>query len=80
MEESTVNRDASSLKIIGGFFVLLGMLVMAATAWTLDNVRAMVVNLSSGIFLAGVGAMMLLIARRLANHRHSASQGPDLQD
>ncbi len=79
MGESTANRDASSLRIIGRFFVLLGILVMAATAWTLGNVRAMVVNMFSGVVLTGIGAMMLLIARRLTDHRDSAGQDPDLQ-
>ena len=65
MAKADSNRDADSQKILGFFFVALGLLVLVGTLWTLENFRAMVVNLGSGIVLTAVGAVMLAISRRL---------------
>ena len=65
MAQADSNRDADSLKILGFFFVALGLLVLVGTLWTLENFRAMVVNLASGFVLTAVGAVMLAVSRRL---------------
>jgi predicted phage tail protein len=66
MADSPANHDAASLRIIGTFFVVLGTLVLIATGWTLDNTRAMLVNLASGGVLTAIGGVMLLISRKLS--------------
>jgi hypothetical protein len=60
-------RDAASLKILGSFFTILSILVWIGTFWTLDNRRAVVVNLCCGGVLFAVGLGMLLVARKHAN-------------
>ena len=57
-------RDAASIKILGFFFTLLGLLVVVGTLATLDDPRGAIVNAISGLVLATVGAAMLLWARR----------------
>lgn len=66
------DRDAASLRILGSFFLVLGVLVLIGTFWTLDNARAMVVNLGSGLVLGGVGGLMIMAsARRSKPHGES---------
>lgn len=67
MSESGSSRDATSLSILGTFFVILGLLVLVATAWTWGNKAATIVNLASGAVLAAVGGGMLMVARRLTS-------------
>lgn len=74
MSESGSSRDATSLSILGTFFVILGLLVLVATAWTWGNKAATVVNLASGAVLAAVGGCMLLVARRLTS---TGAEAPD---
>jgi len=57
-------RDAASIKILGFFFTLLGVLVLVGTFWTLHNIRAVTVNLASGAVLTLVGLGMMYFARR----------------
>ena len=59
------SRDAASLRILGAFFIILGCLVLIGTFWTLDNTRAMIVNVVSGLVLAGIGTGMQISARKL---------------
>jgi predicted phage tail protein len=66
MADAPANHDAASLRIIGTFFGILGILVLVATGWTLDNTRAMLVNLASGGVLTVLGGVMLLISRKLS--------------
>ena len=66
MADAPANHDAASLRIIGTFFSILGALVLVATGCTLDNTRAMLVNLASGGVLTVLGGVMLLISRRLS--------------
>ena len=54
--------------MLGVFFIILGSLVLLGTCWTLDNFRASVVNVCSGFVLAVVGAVMIRIARRMAEN------------
>ncbi len=57
-------RDAASLRILGFFFTVLGALVLVGTLWSLDNMRAIVVNVASGAVLLVVGIGMLAFTRR----------------
>ena len=66
-EETTTQRDATSLRILGTFFLVLGVLVLFATAWTLDNVRAAIVNVVGGVVLFGVGLAMRNVACRIGH-------------
>lgn len=58
-------RDATSLRLLGSFFCILGLLLFVGVWWSRDDGRAIIVSLaSSGVILA-VGVGMLLGARRL---------------
>jgi len=57
-------RDAASLRILGFFFAVLGSLVLIGTFWSLDNFRAVTINLASGAVLMFVGLGMIYLARR----------------
>ncbi len=57
-------RDVASIKILGFFFTVLGLLVLVGTFATLDNPRGAIVNAISGLVLATIGAAMLLWAKR----------------
>ncbi len=57
-------RDAASLKILGFFFTVLGLLVLVGTLWSLDNTRAIIVNVASGATLVAVGLGMTAFSRR----------------
>lgn len=65
IDTSPENRDAVTLRILGGFFLVMGALVLLATCWTLGNFRALIVNSASGLILIGVGVGMVCIAQRL---------------
>ncbi|GMQ80509.1 MAG: hypothetical protein BMS9Abin04_510 [Planctomycetia bacterium] len=62
MASPTVNenrrRDSLSLTIIGAFFALFSLLVLAGTFWE-HRVRGIVVNIASGLTLLAVGAGMI---------------------
>jgi predicted phage tail protein len=57
-------RDAASLRMLGFFFAILGTLVLIGTFWSLDNARAIIVNVASGGMLVAVGVGMLVLSRR----------------
>jgi len=65
MKESNSSRDATSLKILGTFFVILGLLVLVGIFWTLGDRRAIVVNAASGLTLLAVGGVMHRVAASL---------------
>ena len=56
-------RDATSLRVMGFFFCLLGVIVLIATFWALEHPRAAIVNAISGGTLAVVGIVMLTFGR-----------------
>lgn len=58
-------RDVTTLKVLGGFFAIMGTLVLIATYETIGNPPAMIVNVVSGIVLLGVGVGMLFTSRRM---------------
>jgi hypothetical protein len=60
-------RDAASIKILGFFFTILGLLVLLGTLGALDNTRAAIVNAVSGLVLALIGAAMLLLVKHRSN-------------
>jgi len=62
-------RDATSLKILGSFFTVLSTLVLLGTFWTLDDFRAVIVNLVCGSVLLAVGLGMIAIGRRIARNQ-----------
>jgi predicted phage tail protein len=68
-----------TLRILGWFFVPLGGLVLMATFWTLENVRATVVNVCSGLVLVVIGIAMIYVARRIVvrHGRNAVSADPD---
>lgn len=59
-------RDAASIKILGFFFTVLGLLVLIGTYWAIrdENTRATIVNAASGGILTAIGVGMLFIFRR----------------
>ena len=66
-EDSNPNdsRDAASLRILGIFFFVMGVLVLIGTFWTLENPRGTVVNIGGGLLLCAVGIAARRIARRM---------------
>ena len=62
-------RDADVLRLLAWFFVALATLVLIGTLWALDDVRAIVVNLSCGLVLGAVGSGMLYFSRRIESVR-----------
>lgn len=71
-EPTQTDRDAITLKILGIFFLIIGLLVLVGTFWAIGNYRAVVVNLVSGFVLLVVGGIMGGIASRLKNRKHPA--------
>ncbi len=57
-------RDVASIKILGFFLTVLGLLVLVGTFAALENPRGAIVNAISGLVLATVGAAMLFWAKR----------------
>ena len=62
---SSANRDALTLRMLGWFFAILAGLVLIATFWTLGDFRATVVNVSSGLVLGIIGVALILASRRM---------------
>jgi hypothetical protein len=67
MTESYASRDATSLRILGSFFVILGVLVLFGAVPSWGETAKVVVNLACGAALAGIGGVMLVISRRFRN-------------
>ena len=63
-----------SLKILGLFFTVLALLVLLGTLWTLNDSRAVVVNLVCGSVLLVVGIGMVAVSRKVAR---ATEPGPD---
>ncbi len=51
-------RDGATLRLLGGFFSILAVLVLIGTLWALDRPHAMIVNLAAGMVLLAVGGGM----------------------
>ena len=65
LQSETEHRDSMTLRILGTFFVVLGLLVLVATGWTWGNMRATVVNLSCGVVLTSIGGAMYMVALKV---------------
>ena len=59
-------REISTLRVLGIFFSIMGVLVLVSTYEAIGNRPAMVVTILSGLALGIVGVTMILISRRLA--------------
>lgn len=59
------DRDAVTFFLLGGFFVVMGALVLLGTLWTLARPHAMVVNFVSGLVLFGIGLAMVIYGIRM---------------
>ena len=70
-QQANAARDAASLRLLGMFFCILGGLVLIGSAWSLDNLRGLLVSIGGGLVLTAVGGGMLRAARRV----RSASTG-----
>ncbi len=57
-------RDAASIRILGFFLTILGMLVLIGTYWAIGNMHAVIINAVSGLVLTLIGVAMLAFARR----------------
>lgn len=58
-------RDAASMKLLGGFFCVLAVLVLIGSYWSMGRPHAMVVNLGAGGLMLLVGLAMLWMGVRL---------------
>lgn len=63
-------RDAATLKILGFFFAILGSLVLVGSYWSLENPRALIVNLASGTLLTIIGLGLMAFVRRSKRKRN----------
>ena len=60
------SRDAATLRVLSIFFLVLGTLILFATLWTLEDRRAMIVNMLSGATILSVGIFMRFASQRIA--------------
>lgn len=67
-------RDAASLRLLGGFFLILGLLLLVGIWWSLDDIRAIVVSLTSSGAILAVGVGMIIAARRLKQRADQADR------
>ncbi len=68
------SRDAASLLMIGGFVVLLAVLVLLgsfAAGGAQLAAAARIVNLAAGVVLLLIGIALVLVSRRLRRPKHS---------
>jgi hypothetical protein len=59
-------REIATLRVLGIFFSIMGVLVLVSMYETMDNRPALIVTIISGIVLGSVGLAMIQISRRLA--------------
>lgn len=59
------SRDMVTLRALGSFFAVMGLLVLVGTFEARGNNAAIVVSLLSAATLILIGVVMLLIAQRL---------------
>ena len=58
-------RDAATLRVLGIFFAIMGVLVLFGTFGALGKTSAVVVSLGSGLVLLSIGIVMWIVARRM---------------
>lgn len=59
-------RDIATLRVLGIFFSIMGVLVLVATYEAIGNTPAVVVSVCSGAALLAVGLGMMYVSRRMA--------------
>ncbi len=59
-------RDVMTLRVLGSFFAIMGVLVLIGTYKAVGNPAAMVVNIASGVVLGIIGIGMIQISRRMS--------------
>ena len=59
------DRDAATLRVLGAFFSLMGLLVLIGTFTAIGKTSAVVVSVCSGSTLLFIGLGMWWYARRL---------------
>ena len=64
-DSSIRERDAMTLRVLGGFFSLMGVLLLISSYGALGNLPALIVTIASGFVLLSVGTGMMMISRRL---------------
>lgn len=65
-QQENRQRDIATLRVLGIFFFVMGMLVLVAVYEAIGNTPAMIVNVLSGLTLGTIGTGMILISRRMA--------------
>ena len=60
-------RDILTLRILGSFFLVMGLLVLVAIYEAIGNSRALVVTICSGVVLALIGLAMLFFSSRISS-------------
>ena len=59
------SRDIMTLRALGSFFAVMGLLVLVGTFEARGNTAALIVSLISAATLMLIGAVMLFVAQRL---------------
>ena len=59
-------RDVETLRVLGIFFSVMGLLVLIATYEAIGNTAAVVVSVCSGLVLLTVGTGAMLVSRRMS--------------
>ena len=60
-------RDVSTLRVLGFFFLVMGALVLVASYEAIGNTPAMIVNICSSLVLLAVGGGMVWVSKRMAS-------------
>ena len=59
-------RDVATLRVLGIFFCIMGLLVLVGSYEALGNTPAVVVSVCSAVALLAVGLGMWFVSRRMA--------------
>lgn len=66
--EHRIQAEGNSLRIMGAFFVVFGLVLWIAILFT-DDVRGQVTDFGTGLLLAGIGILMFFKGRKLLSRR-----------
>jgi hypothetical protein len=64
-EDERQQREYTPFFLLGGFFVVMGALVLIGTLWTFGRAHAMIVNFVAGLTLTAIGCGMLTFGLHL---------------
>jgi len=59
-------RDAATLKVLGAFFAIMGLLVFVSIFYVIGDPPAAIVTVASAAVLCGIGGGMIWAGRRLS--------------